>query len=72
MFKRLTDLTKAAAFYGITFALVLAVALLSRGGNASLAQILSALTPTAAVLLMLLVITPDGRSREAWRALGLG
>jgi len=74
MFKHLTDLTKAAAFYGITFALVLAIALLSRGDASSgnLANMLSMLAPLAAVLLMLLVVTRDGRVQESWRALGLG
>jgi uncharacterized protein len=74
MFKHLTDLTKAAAFYGITFALVFAIALLSRGDASSgnLAPLLSMLAPLAAVLLMLLVVTRDGRVQESWRALGLG
>lgn len=72
MFRHLTDLTKAAIFYGLTFTLVLSVALLSRGGGSDLAQILSMLTPTVALLLMLLVVTRDSRERSAWRSLGLG
>ncbi len=70
MFTRLNDLTKAAIFYGLTFTLALTVALVSRGGNGDLVEIGSMLTPTIALLLMLLVVTRDGRTREAWRALG--
>lgn len=73
MFKRLADLPKAALFYGIAFPLVLAIALFFRGdpNNGSLAEFLSMMTPTAAVLIMLLVVTRDGGKDESWRDLGL-
>ena len=72
MFRHMTGLTKATSFYGLTFGLALAVALLTRGGDGGIAEILSMLTPTVGLLLMLLVVTRDGRARDAWRSLGLG
>src|SRR5262245_38209249 len=72
MFRHLTDTTKAAAFYAITFGLALVVALLPGWGDGSLPQLLSMLAPAVAVLLMLTVVTPDGRARAAWQDLGLG
>jgi uncharacterized protein len=73
MFKRLTDLSKGAVFYGIAFPLVLAIAIFFRTDPSSgqLAQFLSMMTPTAVVLLMLLVVTRDGREEASWRDLGL-
>jgi uncharacterized protein len=71
MFRQLPDLTKAATFCGITFALALLVALLPLGEGGDLAQMLSMFIPSVAALLMLLVVTRDGRERAAWRALGL-
>jgi membrane protease YdiL (CAAX protease family) len=73
MFKRLTDLSKGAVYYAIAFPLVLAIALFFRAdpSSGSLAQFLSMMTPTAAVLLMMLVVTRDGREDESWRDLGL-
>lgn len=71
MFKQLTDLAKSAIYYGVAFALVLTIALASRGGNGNLAGLLSMMTPVFAVLVMLLVVTRDGRTQGAWQALGL-
>jgi membrane protease YdiL (CAAX protease family) len=71
MFPHLTDRTKAAAFYAIAFALALVVALLPLEDDGSLPQMLSMLAPAVAVLIMLLLVTRDGRSRAAWRDLGL-
>ena len=71
MFGHPGDLAKAATFYAITFALALIVALLPLGDDGSLPQMLSMLAPSVAVLIMMMVVTRDGRSRDAWRGLGL-
>jgi membrane protease YdiL (CAAX protease family) len=71
MISHLTTQTKAAAYYAIAFTLALVVALLPLSGDSPLPQMLSMLTPVVAVLLMLLVVTRDGRARAAWQDLGL-
>jgi membrane protease YdiL (CAAX protease family) len=71
MFRHLTDPAKAAIFYAITFGLALGIALLPLSGDNPLPEMLSMLTPAVAVLLMLTVVTRDGRSRAAWLDLGL-
>jgi membrane protease YdiL (CAAX protease family) len=61
---------KGATFYLITLGLALLVALFGPTGAGAI-QILNMLTATAGVLLMLLVITPDGYRRAGWAELGL-
>jgi membrane protease YdiL (CAAX protease family) len=71
MFTQLTDSAKAFVFYGIAVVLTVMVTLVvSRLGELT-ADFLHMYGPTLATLLMLLVVTRDGRSRQAWRALGV-
>lgn len=70
MFRTLTDMQKGATFYVITLGLAVLVALFEPTGSDSI-QILNMLTATAGVLLMLLVVTPDGYHRAGWVQLGL-
>jgi membrane protease YdiL (CAAX protease family) len=68
MFTQLTDLTKAAIFYGITFSLtVLYVLLLPPETWLNFVMFM----PLLGVLLMLLVVTRDGYSARGWAGLGL-
>jgi membrane protease YdiL (CAAX protease family) len=70
MFIQLGSLMKASLFYLIALTLALLVALFGQGlGERS--AILSMVTPLAAVLLLLLVVTRDGYTRAGWRVLGL-
>lgn len=75
MFNQLSTIMKAGVFYVIAFGLAVAVAaalMLVPGLGERLGQIdLYMLTPLAAVLLMLLVVTRDGWSRTGWKGLGL-
>jgi uncharacterized protein len=66
--RSLTELQKGWLFYLITLGLALLVALFGPTGPI---QILNTLTVTAGVLLMLLVITPDGYHKAGWAPLGL-
>jgi membrane protease YdiL (CAAX protease family) len=68
--RTLTEVQKAATFYLITLGLAVLVALFGPTGADSI-QTLNMLTATAGVLLMLLVITPDGYHRAGWAQLGL-
>lgn len=70
MFTKLTDLTKVFIFYGLAFALVLTTSLLYPVLGESVI-IVAMFTPLISVLLMLLVVTPDGRSKAGWASLGL-
>jgi membrane protease YdiL (CAAX protease family) len=70
VFRSLTDIQKGATFYLITLGMALLVALFGPTG-ADAIQILNMLTVTAGVLLMLLVITPDGYHKAGWAQLGL-
>jgi membrane protease YdiL (CAAX protease family) len=70
VFRSLTEMQKGATFYLITLGLALLVALFGPS-DANTIQILNMLTATAGVLLMLLVITPDGYHRAGWVELGL-
>jgi hypothetical protein len=63
--RSLTEIQKAATFYLITLGLALLVALFGPTGAGAI-QILIMLTVTVGVLLMLLVITPDGYHRAGW------
>jgi membrane protease YdiL (CAAX protease family) len=74
MFTKLTDTSKAAIFSVLVLCLAVGAALLIRflgltedPGMWSLWSI----TPTVATLIMLLVVTRDGYSKEGWKSLGL-
>ncbi len=74
MFTRLTDTTKAASFSVLVLCLAVGAALLIRFLELTPGMGMWALwmsTPTVAALIMLLVITREGYSREGWKALGL-
>ena len=66
MLKKLSDRAEATAFYAITLALMVAVALMP-GASTEVAM----LTPLVVVLLMLFVVTRDGYTREGLKSLGL-
>jgi membrane protease YdiL (CAAX protease family) len=70
MFRNLTDSQKALIFYAITLTLAIAVAMMA-GVLGDAVLFLSMLTPIIAVLIMLLVVTPDGYTRAGWAGLGL-
>ena len=57
--------SRVPLFYALTLAMACAVALLGPDDN-DLIQILTMLTPAIGVLLMLLVLTPDGYQRTGW------
>jgi membrane protease YdiL (CAAX protease family) len=74
MFVKLTDTSKAAIFSVLVMVLAVGAALLIRmlgltGGPAMFAIWMS--TPTVATLIMLLIVTREGYSREGWKSLGL-
>ena len=74
MFTKLTDTSKAAIFSVLVLCLSVGAALLIRflelpPGLAF--WTLWSITPTVAALIMLLVVTRDGYSREGWKSLGL-
>src|SRR5215216_2507629 len=73
MFTKLTDTTKAAIFSVLVLCLSVGAALLIRTLDLSgfvLGGVWSS-TPTVATLIMLLVVTRDGYSKEGWKSLGL-
>ena len=78
MFTRLTDTTKAAIFSVLVLVMAVGDALLLRMldfpqnliGELSRAALWMC-TPTVATLIMLLVVTREGYSREGWKSLGL-
>src|SRR5215203_5493889 len=74
MFTKLTDSTKGAIFAVLVLCLAVGAALLIRfldvTSNLVMFSIWSC-TPTLATLIMLLVVTRDGYSREGWKSLGL-
>jgi uncharacterized protein len=70
MFTNLSNSAKAFLFYGLAFGLTVTVCLLAPFLG-ELTMLFHMLTPTLATLLMLLVVTRDGRSKDSWRALGL-
>src|SRR5215211_4687838 len=74
MFTKLTDTSKAAIFSVLVLCLSVGAALLIRflelpPGLAF--WTLWSITPTLATLIMLLVVTQDGYSKEGWKSLGL-
>ena len=74
MFTKQTDTTKAAIFSVLVLCLSVGAALLIRFLDLTPSMgmwVLWSITPTAAALIMLLVVTRDGYSREGWKSLGL-
>ncbi len=70
MFATLSDLGKSSIFYALAFGLSLTTALLYPVLGESY-TVVAMFGPLAATLLMLLVVTRDGRSRAGWASLGL-
>jgi membrane protease YdiL (CAAX protease family) len=74
MFTKLTDTTKGAIFAVLVLSLAVGAALLIRfldvTSNLVMFSIWSS-TPTVATLIMLLVVTRDGYTKEGWKSLGL-
>jgi membrane protease YdiL (CAAX protease family) len=74
MFTKLTDTNKAAIFSVLVLCMSVGAALLIRFLGLSEGPgmwTLWSLTPTGATLIMLLVVTRDGYSKEGWKSLGL-
>src|SRR5215210_5236419 len=74
MFTKLTDTSKAAIFAVLVLCLSVGAALLVKMLGLSLGYGLAAVwssTPTVAALIMLLVVTREGYSKEGWKSLGL-
>jgi uncharacterized protein len=73
MFTRLTDTSKATIFTVLVLLMALAMAFLFRAMGVTPEDPvgLYMLTPALAALVMLLVITRDGFSKEGWKGLGL-
>jgi membrane protease YdiL (CAAX protease family) len=74
MFTKLTDTNKAAIFSVLVLFMATGVAMLTRildltGGMGM--WVLWSSTPTVAALIMLLIVTREGYSREGWKVLGL-
>ena len=74
MFTKLTDTNKAAIFTVLVLSLAVGAALLIRFLNISTDLVMFSVwscTPTVATLIMLLVVTRDGYTKEGWKSLGL-
>jgi membrane protease YdiL (CAAX protease family) len=74
VFTKLTDTNKAAIFTVLVLCLAVGAALLIRFLSISSDPIIFSvwsITPTLATLIMLLVVTQDGYSKEGWKSLGL-
>ena len=74
MFTKLSDTSKAAIFTVLVLSLAVGAALLIRFLNISTDLIMFSVwscTPTVATLIMLLVVTRDGYTKEGWKSLGL-
>ena len=74
MFSKLTDTTKAAIFSVLVLCMSVGAALLIRFlelPQGPLMWTLWSFTPTVAALIMLLVVTREGYTREGWKSLGL-
>ena len=70
MIKSMTDRQKGVIFYILTLTMAVAVAQFAPGDDGQL-QILNMATPTIGVLVLLLVLTPDGYQRNGWAQLAL-
>ena len=66
----LSNWQKGVIFYVLTLIMAVAVVIFGPDSNGRL-QILNMLTPTVGVLLLLLVVTPDGYHRSGWAGLAL-
>src|SRR5215217_4410349 len=74
MFTKLADTNKAAIFAVLVLCLSVGAALLIKMLGLTLGYGLAAVwssTPTVAALIMLLVVTREGYSKEGWKSLGL-
>jgi uncharacterized protein len=74
MFTKLSDTNKAAIFAVLVLCLSVGAALLIRFLDLPQGFVLFSIwsfTPTVAALIMLLVVTRDGYSKEGWKSLGL-
>src|ERR687893_446903 len=74
MFTKLTDMSKAATFTVLVLCMAVGAALLIRFLNISSDPVMFSVwscTPTVATLIMLLVVTRDGYSKEGWKSLDL-
>jgi membrane protease YdiL (CAAX protease family) len=74
MFTKLTDTTKAALFAVLVLMLSVGAALVIRFLELPQGFVMFAVwsfTPTVAALIMLLVVTRDGYTKEGWKSLGL-
>src|SRR4051812_30180544 len=69
VFTHLSDLSKGLIFYGIVIVLAIAFTFVPLDGD-SVARY-SMFIPLFVVLVMLLVVTRDGHSRNGWASLGL-
>ena len=70
MLGSLSNWQKGVIFYVLTLIMAVAVVIFGPDNNGRL-QILNMLTPTVGVLLLLLVVTPDGYHRSGWAGLAL-
>src|SRR5215208_6609787 len=74
MFTKLTDTSKAAIFAVLVLCLSVGAALLIRFLELPQGYVMFTIwsfTPTVAALIMLLVVTREGYSKEGWKSLGL-
>src|ERR687897_2659101 len=74
MFTKLTDTNKAAIFSVLVLCMSVGAALLIRFLELPQGYVMFTIwsfTPTVAVLIMLLVVTREGYTREGWKSLGL-
>src|SRR5215208_1205644 len=74
MFTKLTDTSKAAIFAVLVLCLSVGAALLIRFLELPQGYVMFTIwsfTPTVAALIMLLVVTREGCSKEGWKSLGL-
>jgi len=74
MFTKLTDTSKGAIFAVLVLCLAVVAALLIRFLNITSDPVMFSIwscTPTVATLIMLLVVTRDGYTKEGWASLGL-
>src|SRR5829696_5153360 len=74
MFTKLTDTSKAATFAVLVLCMSIGAASLIRFVSISSNLIVFSIwscTPVVAALIMLLVVTRDGYTKEGWKSLGL-
>src|ERR671919_2914331 len=75
MFTKLTDTTKGVVFSALVLFLsvgaALSINMLALASNELMWGSVWSITPVVATLIMLLVVTRDGYSKEGWKSLGL-